>query len=136
METFRINCIASFQVTEDTMDEAKSLAVETVFGVGSSDSSSSLVELFRNSKFKDVVSSEQSIFKKYSKKYLSEVYSLSDYIYIGGRRKNLPYNVNLAWSKYNAIDFEIMSHEAIFSLVLFPVFASKSWDTESKPFKK
>ena len=36
----------------------------------------------------------------------------------------------------NAIDFEIMSQEAIFSLVLFPVFASKSWDTKSKPFKK
>jgi len=28
METFRINCIASFQVTEDTMDKAKSI-IET-----------------------------------------------------------------------------------------------------------
>lgn len=57
---------------------------------------------------------KQGFFKSRSKDYYSEVYYLdsdSDYVYIGDRYKNLPNNVNLKWSRFNATDFEIGTYK-------------------------
>lgn len=108
--------VASTSLIKDVVkdvakDEAKEQALSALYGVGTKNSLSSL---FSGNKFSQVSNKKQGFFKSRSKDYYSEVYYLdsdSDYVYIGDRYKNLPNNVNLKWSRFNATDFEIGTYK-------------------------